>query len=263
MPEIFLGDLSKVKLFDILKPLLSGEKTGILSIKGKENGAICFNSGNIVHAKIARSSGEEAFFNIMEMRMGRVSFEPGLLPPEKTISIPTENLVINWSYRKQEWEKIREVIPSSKTIYRLSLHRDSGDKNISANQWEVLALNNGVRTVSEVAETLNWDELTTSKMIYQLFQAGLLEKVEGSRPLEKKLAGEDFFLTVEGELKKAVGPVAPIIIEDKLSEFGETKDSFPQDQALPFIEALGAEIPRDLRKKEFIKAMTEVLTFGK
>ena len=51
MPEIFLGDLSQVKLFDILKPLLMGKKTGKLSFKGKENGEMYLEIGNIVHAK--------------------------------------------------------------------------------------------------------------------------------------------------------------------------------------------------------------------
>ena len=61
MAEIFLSDLSQVRLFDILKPLLLGKKTGILSIKGKENGEIFFELGNIVHVKVGPSLGEDAF----------------------------------------------------------------------------------------------------------------------------------------------------------------------------------------------------------
>ena len=36
MPEIFLGDLAQIKLFDVLKPLFSGKKTGRIMFKGKE-----------------------------------------------------------------------------------------------------------------------------------------------------------------------------------------------------------------------------------
>ena len=50
MPEIFLGDLSQVKLFDIFKPLLMGKKTGKLCVRGKENGEIYIEMGIIVHA---------------------------------------------------------------------------------------------------------------------------------------------------------------------------------------------------------------------
>jgi len=99
--------------------------------------------------------------------------------------------------------------------------------NIRTDQWNVLALANGVRTVSEIAEAIvGWDEFKTSKMIYQLIEAGLLERGEEQRPVKKKKVGEKFFPAMEHELKKVMGPVASIIIEDKLAEFGETKDFF-------------------------------------
>ena len=159
-----------------------------------------------------------------------------------------------------EWERIREFIPSNNAVFRLCLHRDGENKNISADQWNVLALSNGMRTISEIAKALGWDELKTVSMTYQLIQAGLLERTEAQKPLRKKLAGETFFLTVENELKKVMGPVAPFVIEDKLSEFGETKESLPQEQAVSFVESLGGEIPHDLKRKEFIKAMIESLS---
>jgi hypothetical protein len=263
MPEIFLGDLAQVKLFEILKPLFSGKKTGKIMIKGKEGGELYLELGNITHAKTNNAAGEYGFFDLMGLKIGKASFEPDEVPSERTISISTEQLLLNWSYRKQEWDKIKEVIPSPSTSFHLSLQKSPENKNINADQWNVLALCNGTKTVSEIAGTLNWDEFKTSKTILQLVQLGLLVKAEGQRPLEKKLAGESFFLKVENELKKAVGPVASVIIDDKLNEFGSAPTSFPQDQALPFIEALGEEIPRDTQKKEFIKAMMEFLSSGR
>jgi hypothetical protein len=263
MPEIFLGDLSQVKLFDILKPLLMGKKTGKLSFKGKENGEIYLEIGNIVHAKTPNSFGEYGFFTIMGWKMGRITFEPDQLPPERTISIPSEQLLLNWSSKKMEWERIREIIPSNNAVFRLSLQKDGEDKHISADQWNLLALSNGMRTIAEIAKALSWDELKTVRITYQLIQAGLLERAEVQKPIRKKLAGENFFMNVENELKKVIGPVAPFVIEDKLNEFGETKDSLPQDQTLFFIESLGEEISHDLKRKEFIKVMRESISFLK
>jgi hypothetical protein len=257
MREIFLGDLSQVKLFDILKPLLMGKKTGKLSFKGRENGEMYLEIGNIVHAKTPDSSGEYGFFTIMGWKMGRITFEPDEPPPERTISIPSEQLLLNWSSKKIEWERIREVIPSTNAVFRLSLQRDGENKNVNADQWNVLALSNGMRTISDIAKTLNWDELRTVRITFQLIQAGLLERAEVQKHIRKKLAGENFFLTLENELKKVIGPVAPFVIEDKLIEFGETKDSLPQDGILSFVESVGDEIPNDMKRKEFIKVMTE------
>ena len=263
MPEIFLGDLANVKLFDILKPIFSGKKTGKIIFKGKEDGELYLELGNITHAKTNNAVGEYAFFTLMGLKVGKASFEPDEVPLKRTISISTEQLLLNWSYRKQEWDKIKEVVPSPNTIFHLSLQKSQENKNINAEQWNVLALCNGTKNVSEITETLSWDEFKTSKIIFQLIQLGLLVRAEGQRPAEKKLVGENFFLKVENELKRAVGPVASVIIDDKLEEVGNTRSSFPQDQTLSFIEALGEEIPRDGQKKEFLRVMIEVLSSGK
>jgi hypothetical protein len=65
---------------------------------------------------------------------------------------------------------------------------------------------------------------------------------------------------VENELKKVMGPVAPFIIDDQLIEFGETKDAFPEDQALSFVEVLGEAIPNEAKRKEFKRTMMEFLS---
>jgi len=263
MPEIFLGDLSQVKLFDILKPLLMGKKTGKLSFKGKENGEMFLEIGNIVHAKTPNSSGEYGFFTIMGWKMGRITFEPHELPPERTIPIPSEQLLLNWSSKKMEWERIREIIPSNNAIFRLSLQRDGENKHISADQWNVLALSNGVRNVSEVARALNLDEFKVIKAIYLLVQAGLMEQVGEQKPIKKKLVRENFFSVIENELRKVMGPVSPFVVDDKLVEFGENKYSFPQDKLLSFVEALGEEIPQDNKRKEFKRAVLEFFSIEK
>ena len=263
MPETFLGELSQTKFFDLIKPLLVGRKTGILTIKGNENGEIFLEMGNIVHARTVRSFGEEAFLNIMSWQTGKATFDPDVPPREKTIFIPTENLLLNWSYKKQEWEKIRNLVPSPNAIFHISLQSNSEDKNIKGDQWNVLALANGTRTVLEIARTLGWDEFKTSKVIYQLIQEELLEKGGEKGAQSKKFLEGDFFQRVENELRKILGPVAPFIIEDQLIAFGEAKDSFPQDQALSFVEALVEDIPNEPKRKDFKRAMMEFLSLEK
>jgi hypothetical protein len=269
MPALFLGDLSQIKLFDILKPLLMSKKTGRLTFKGKEKGEMQLEKGNIVHAKTQDLSSEDAFFMIMSWKTGRVDFEPNILPEERTISIPSEQLLLNWSSRKMELKEVQEQIPSnppvfpSQSVFHLSLQKNGDSKIVSADQWNVLALSNGMRNISEIAKNLNWDELKVSRIIYQLVQTGLMEQGDEQKPVKKKLVRESFFSVIENELKKVMGAVSPFVIDDKLLEFGEQKDSFPQDRALFFIEALGDEIPNDLKKREFKKSVMESLSHEK
>ena len=263
MFELLLGDLSQVKLLDILKPLLMGKKTGKLSFKGKENGEMYLEIGNIVHAKTPDSFGEHGFFNIMEWRMGRITFEPEEPPPERTISIPYEQLLLNWSSKEMEWDRIREVIPSDSAIFRFSSLNDGEGKTLSADQWNVLALSDGVRNVSEIGRILNWDPFRVIKTIYQLVQARLMEQVGEQKPVKKKLIREDFFSVAESELRKIMGAVSPFVMDDKLAEFGEKKDSFPQDKLLSFVEALGEAIPHDEKRKEFKKTIMAFFRLAK
>jgi hypothetical protein len=199
----------------------------------------------------------------MGLKAGKALFEPDEVPSEKTISISTEQLLLNWSYRKQEWDKLKEVIPSTNAIFHLSLQKSPENKNINADQWNVLALCNGTKTISEIAESLSWDEFKTSKIIFQLVQLGLLEKAEDQKPVKKKPVSENFLPMVETELKRVIGPLAPLIINDKLSDLGETKDSLGQDQALSFLEKLGEEISNDSKKKEFLRIMTDFFSTEK
>jgi hypothetical protein len=260
MPELNLGDLAQIKLFDILKPLFSGKKTGKVIVKGKEAGELYLELGNITHAKTNSAVGEYAFFFLMGLKAGKASFEADEVPSDRTISISTEQLLLNWSYRKQEWDKLKEVIPSTNAIFRLSLQRNPENKNINADQWNVLALCNGTKTISEIADSLGWDEFKTSKIVFQLVQLGLLEKLDDQKPIKKKPVPENFFPMVETELKKVIGPLAPLVISDKLSDLGETKDSLGHDQALSFVEKLGEEISNDSKKREFLRIMTDFLS---
>jgi hypothetical protein len=263
MFELLLGDLSQVKLLDVLRPLLMGRKTGKLSLKGKENGEMYLEMGNIVHAETPHSSGEHGFFTIMEWKTGRVTFKPDEPPPERTIFVPYEQLLLNWSSKEMEWKRIREVIPSDNAIFRFSPLNGGEDKTLTSDQWNVLALSDGARNVSEIAKALNWDQFRVIRTIYQLAQARSIEQVGEQKPVKNKLIPEDFFPVVENELRKIMGPVSPFVIDDQLVEFGEKKDSFPQDKLLSFVEALGEAIPHDEKRKEFKKTVMEFFRLAK
>ena len=90
-----------------------------------------------------------------------------------------------------------------------------------------------------------------------------MEQVGEQKPVKKKLIRENFFSVVENELRKMMGAVSPFVIDDKLVEFGEKRDSFPQDKLLSFVEALGEEIPHDDKRKEFKKNVMEFFSLEK
>jgi hypothetical protein len=70
----------------------------------------------------------------------------------------------------------------------------------------------------------------------------------------------NFFQSMEYELKKIMGPITPIILEDKMAEFGESMDAFPENRVQPFVQSVGEEIADNSKRAFFTRVMMELLT---
>jgi hypothetical protein len=263
MPNDFIGDLSKTRFFDLIKPLLAGKKSGLIVVKSDEVGEVYIEGGNIIHAQIGPSTGEDAILAMMEWDSGRVTFDWQTATEEQTVFMPTEQLLMIWTDRENEWKKIKELVPSSSVVFHIPIDGAPEDRSISGIQWKILALCNGSRAVYEIAESLKWQLFETSKVIYQMVREGLLERVP-EKEIERKVTikrtvNGNFFPIIENELRKIMGPMAPIIIDDTIAEFGESREAFPEDQLPPFVQAITDEITDKTKRALFNKSMTEFI----
>ncbi len=263
MPDDFIGELTKATLLDLVKPLLDGKKSGMVRIKGDGIGELHIEGGKIIHARTRNSSGEEAILEMLEWGAGLVTFDWKAITDARTVSVATEELLLSWGSREQEWKRIKEVIPSPNITFRIPLESSPEGRLVQADQWRVLALASGAKVVSEIAEALGWDLFKASRTIYFMLQAGLLEKASErkdgrNRPAIRYVDG-NFFATAENELRKAMGPIAPIIMDDTVAELGLSRETFPVDQAEPLVQAISQEIADNEKKAEFVKMMTEFL----
>ena len=66
---------------------------------------------------------------------------------------------------------------------------------------------------------------------------------------------EKFFEELEQVLVQYIGPVAPYILEDNLTELGEVRENFDAEKIPILIEALSQEITDDKKRVEFQKDM--------
>jgi hypothetical protein len=263
MPNDFIGDLSKTRLFDLIKPLLTRKKSGLILVKGDEIGEVHIEGGNIIHAKIGSEMGEDAVLAMLEWDSGRVTFDWQATAEEQTVFMPTEQLLMIWTDREDEWKKIEELVPSSDAVFHIPVDGAPEERNISGIQWKILALCNGSRTVYEIAEGLKWRLFETSRVIYQMVREGFLERTP-EKEMEKKVkmnrtVNGNFFPVIENELRKIMGPMAPIIIDDKIAEFGESREAFPEDQLPPFVQSITDEIADKTKRALFNKSMTEFI----
>lgn len=252
-----IGDLSKTRLFDLVKLLVDGKKSGMVVIDGTDAAQLYVEGGNIVHGKTDTLAGEESILAIMDLDDGRVRFDWQASPEKRTVTMVTEQLMLNWAEREGDWRKIKTVVPSSNTVFSIVVDSGGGGKTILEKQWGVLALCNGLRSVSEVAGLLGRSMFEVSQTIFKLVGLAILREVEItgiSKTRLKETIDETFFVTVETELKKVLGPIAHFILKDTLAVFEESRDAFPKDQAESFIHTVCDQIVDDHKREKFGKA---------
>ena len=88
----------------------------------------------------------------------------------------TENIIMEGSRRIDEWSLIRKYVPSLDGVPKLKAAGSEGEDHIELqpDEWLILALMDGRRTVKEIATEAGWDDFQTSKLLYGLSVTGIL-----------------------------------------------------------------------------------------
>ena len=126
---------------------------------------------------------QDAIFNLLQWDMGNFSFQTDETSPQEIgLSVSVENLIMENSRRLEEWEVIQRKIPSLDVLVRMSTTppEDVMEINIKPEEWTLLVLADGVRTVRDIAAATERSEFEACKIIYGLVTAGLLDVASGS-----------------------------------------------------------------------------------
>jgi hypothetical protein len=243
MPEVLSGNLAQLPLLEILKLLSSESQTGRLDLSdGGSSGEIYLQEGNLVHAVTGAQIGEAAVYTLMGWLQGDFGFVPDTVAPENSVTAATEQLLLEGARRVKEWGDIKKVIPSADVVFKLSPTGSSGAISMEPDEWQVLAMVNGSRSLAGIAQDLGHDEFTVAKVLYGLATAGLLEVGERPEAPPKPTINGGFFARLNGEFTEVMGPLGPVIIDDEITALGETRESFPRDKVAELVERVSAEI---------------------
>jgi hypothetical protein len=178
-----LGDLllrqGKVSEADLERALtMQGEKHGSLRM-----GEILVEIGAISRRELERQMRfqvEEVVFELLSWNEGFFSFEEGDvddLLPEATVSISTESLLMEGARRIDEWSRIATRIPDLRLVPRLSgiPQEHPPQLDLLPNEWEVLAMVDGTRTVREMAQLLAMSDFEVARVLYGLVCTAVVE----------------------------------------------------------------------------------------
>jgi hypothetical protein len=150
---------------------------------GKRLGAVLIESGLVTEDQLTAALHqqiEDSIFDLLRWELGEFAWEPGdQRDVEVPISVSVENLIMEASRRLDEYEVIRRKIPSGNAVLGMAATPPEGavEINITPDEWRILVLVDGQRTVSDIAQMVGLDEFGAMRVLYGLVSAGLIELI--------------------------------------------------------------------------------------
>ena len=224
---------------------------------------------------------EEIVYTLFGWNEAQFAFDEGRLPPEDQIQteLNTMNVIMEGTRRIDVWVEVQKVLPPPNVPLKAVLvpHGVRDELRLSLDEFQMLVLVNGERTVPDLLELSPVGEFVSSKALYKLVVAGLVEAGEARRQSvtpaeeEQQLYGtlaelyrrsfralwEIWIRMVgEGSLPLWRGKARPGHPEDELVDWLLTSEEAPVDKLITRLHT----IPPHLRLHKFYEAANARLT---
>ena len=176
------------------------------SREGKRLGQVLTDLGLVDRAdvmEVVRSQIEELLYSLLSWERGAFKFYDDQFPTveEITVDISTENIILEGLRRLDEMNHLRDSLTDMAAPLALTQAGEGRrmDVSLSPEEWNILALVDGRRSIRDIVEISNLSEVETLKKLAALRLAGLLTPVELSE-IAPTSAVEDRLERVTGRL---------------------------------------------------------------
>ncbi|HET7080657.1 MAG TPA: DUF4388 domain-containing protein [Chloroflexia bacterium] len=176
------GTLKDFPLPDIIQLLSLSRKTGAVEIMGSDgfgSGRLYFHQGKVVSAALEDMAPLDAAYSFFTFPGGNFRFYENELPAAdaQPITISNEFLIMEGIRRADEWQKLRDRVPSLDLVLGLVADPVAGNRdiNLKPDEWRVLTMINGRDSVRQIARRTSFGDFKTARIIYHLLSAGLIE----------------------------------------------------------------------------------------
>lgn len=112
------GDLSELRLVDLIEMMSLGRKTGLLSVydaDGVPAGELAFRTGLLVGATCGRLTGERAFYALLALEQGSFFVDSSVTPTGEH-GVPAQSLLMEGMRRLDETRQLRRRIPAGASL---------------------------------------------------------------------------------------------------------------------------------------------------
>jgi hypothetical protein len=178
---------------------------------------------------------EEIVYNLFSWPEGEFKFAENAIP--KNIPMPVElstiNVIMEGTRRIDEWIEIEKVLPPDDVKLMLNkapkLKKD--EVTISLEEFQILSLINGERTIPDLQEVSPVGEFVTLRALYRLIVAGMVQSAGKASPEDKEVANEEevilsILFTMYNSCFYRIRTVVEEVVGDENPMFGRFLASF-------------------------------------
>jgi uncharacterized protein DUF4388/FHA domain-containing protein len=188
----------------------AGEIDDLMLRSGGRFGDIALQKGIVSEAQLddfLKIQVSEVIYDAFVWKGGDFAFYDGIDLPQHavTISIDLSNLIMEGARRISEWEECLRLLPDSSVVFRVAADPEAEKITLSLDEWKILFLINGQRTLEELCRETDADAFQVYRLVYGLLANKLIQP-------STQLA--------EGDLTGPVTPIADDTMHQQVAEFG-------------------------------------------
>ncbi len=204
---------------------------------------------------------EAILYNLLFWKKGRFEYKDAKLNLKGMIvtQLNPMKLILEASRRIDELSVLKEFIPTDKLVFRMSGKVQSKEEiKLNANEWRILSLIDGTRTVRQIIVESGYDEFAVYKIFFSVISSGLIEQKE-EISLEENTVDKDNYssiLTVFHDILSTVKKnISDELGDRSYSLFEEIKLQLSIEYRVVF-----KEFHPDNHRNSNLKAITEGLS---
>jgi len=191
------GNLETFKLPDVLTFLDATRRTGMLTLtRGANETYVFLRDGSAVYAASNRDNApriheteeamkrqvSEVIYDAFVWGGGEFAFFDGIDLPANavTIAIDLSNLIMEGARRITEWEECLRLLPDSSVVFRVSADPEREKITLTLDEWKILFLINGQRTLEDVCLESGTDAFRVYRVVYGLLANNLITSINAA-----------------------------------------------------------------------------------
>lgn len=129
---------------------------------------------------------------------------------------------------------------------------------LTPSEWHVIAMFYKYPDLDKLKAKFNVNTDQLNAVLGKLQAKKAIKVIEVQSPSSVEIPSF-FWERLEKELSKSIGPIASLVLDDKIEEFNKTKATFPNKMLYSLVEKVATEINSEAEKRQFQKTMLELI----